>query len=182
MLLPVVFKICSSESIFLLKINQNFKIDVNNFLNVLLGKKLLAKSVRDHKIVHSDQRPHKCEICGKSFRQANVLRLHSKLHDERKIQCLICDKKFLKPIYLKYHMRRHDDERPYKCDKCPKSYYSRQHLKTHLYSHFDEPQFHCEICNRQYKIYDSLKLHMYTHVGKPFTCKYCGRGFTLRYK
>ena len=45
------------------------------------GKAFARKdNLKDHELTHSEERKHKCPICEKSFKQAQVLTNHMKRH------------------------------------------------------------------------------------------------------
>lgn len=59
--------------------------------------------------IHTDDRPYRCTLCDKGFRQSTDLRYHTiSFHGEKKHQCQLCDKKFVLPTNLKTHMRTHN--------------------------------------------------------------------------
>lgn len=56
----------------------------------------------------SGQRPHECEICKKSFRQAGQLKTHQRIHKgEKPYQCHICSGSFRSSSSLITHLRTH---------------------------------------------------------------------------
>ena len=64
-------------------------------------------------------RPHRCEVCQRSFREVATLRKHEQLHRaDRPYICNTCGKSFLWSSNLKVHERVHTGERPYKCKIC----------------------------------------------------------------
>lgn len=48
--------------------------------------------------------PHKCEMCGKTFRLASGLKTHSIKHG-RKLKCAVCNKEFYRKLksFIKTH-------------------------------------------------------------------------------
>eukprot|EP00095_Tigriopus_kingsejongensis_P007159 snap_masked-scaffold285_size222332-processed-gene-1.4 protein:Tk07159 transcript:snap_masked-scaffold285_size222332-processed-gene-1.4-mRNA-1 annotation:"zinc finger protein 850-like isoform x3" len=66
--------------------------------------KTLAELRRHDGMVHSDLRPHKCNVCGKGFNSANLVKRHQTVHtDERPYECGHCDKMFKSSYELKRH-------------------------------------------------------------------------------
>lgn len=79
---------------------------------------------RKHMILHSGERPFKCEICGRTFVLAQHLKSHMKLvhSDEKSFQCFQCGKLFNHSGNYKKHMKVHSGERPFKCEICGKAF------------------------------------------------------------
>ncbi|PZC72809.1 hypothetical protein B5X24_HaOG210554 [Helicoverpa armigera] len=73
---------------------------------------------------------HKCEICGRYFKKAFSLRMHSKVHMEKAApQCPLCGLKFNNKNYLARHMSTH--ERTEECEICQAKFHTKSQLKNH---------------------------------------------------
>lgn len=59
---------------------------------------------------HSNERPHKCDICLKGFPTVSGLKVHRESHNSKEMNCTFCDKKFTNKRVLQKHMRVHDVE------------------------------------------------------------------------
>ena len=78
--------------------------------------------MRDHRYIHSKEKPFKCGDCGKGFCQSRTLAVHKILHFE---------------------------EAPHRCPVCQRSFNQRSNLKTHLLTHTDiKPKQLLEIAER----------------------------------
>ncbi|PVD32484.1 hypothetical protein C0Q70_07923 [Pomacea canaliculata] len=77
-------------------------------------------------------RPHRCDICQRSFRELATLRKHEQLHRaDRPYVCQTCGKSFLWSSNLKVHERVHTGERPYKCKICHRCFTQSNDLRRH---------------------------------------------------
>lgn len=103
-------------------------------------KKLVRhQSLRDHKLMHINMRPHKCTICGKSF---------------------------LRPSSLRTHMIVHSADSPFACDLCPAKFKRSSVLKTHKLTHTGVRRFECDICKHRFHLKGALKHHILAHYGE----------------
>uniref|UniRef100_A0A1B0FE42 Uncharacterized protein n=1 Tax=Glossina morsitans morsitans TaxID=37546 RepID=A0A1B0FE42_GLOMM len=88
----------------------------------------------------TEERPHKCELCGKAFKTRRNMKMHRLIHsDEKPHQCPECGKSFRRSDKLRDHRRRvHSELRPYKCTECDKSFKYASVLRAHRHMHSDQ--------------------------------------------
>lgn len=100
-----------------------------------------------HVRTHTNEKPHKCEKCEKSFSRAENLKIHSRSHSgEKPYVCPVpgCNKAYSNSSDRFKHTRTHQVEKPYKCKVpgCPKRYTDPSSLRKHVktYKHFVSEQ------------------------------------------
>ncbi|XP_049879422.1 zinc finger protein 90 homolog [Pectinophora gossypiella] len=82
---------------------------------------------------HLDYRPHKCDLCNKSFHKKSDLKKHKDVHSNvKQHNCTVCEAKFVDKSNLKRHMLRHNNEKPFCCPRCKTRFTQLASLKRHL--------------------------------------------------
>ncbi|KAK3094380.1 hypothetical protein FSP39_001000 [Pinctada imbricata] len=146
------------------------------------------------KYTHSDLKNFICDVCGKSFKHNDSLKIHKKSHEEGRgsnLECMECGKLLSCTTALKVHMRRHTGSTPYMCEICGKAFKQSSNLQKHMLVHTTETLFKCEICAKEFKYQETYKNHMTAHIlksgkaegtktqfSKIYTCEYCGKQFS----
>ncbi len=123
-----------------------------------------------------------CEHCGKTFKQLNVFRVHTRIHTgERPYQCELCGMSFNQIGTLKDHQKIHTGEKPHSCPHCPSRFTNKTRLTRHIRTHTGERPYKCDFCQMDFATQSVLVKHRRVHTGeKPFSCDECGMSFTQR--
>ncbi|XP_057681333.1 zinc finger protein 646 [Corythoichthys intestinalis] len=66
-----------------------------------------VSELRDPSVTDPDERPFRCQICGKSYRHSGSLVNHKRSHQVGTYHCTICRKKYPHLAALKSHLRIH---------------------------------------------------------------------------
>ena len=143
-----------------------------------------SRDLMNHRMHHSSEdRPHVCNICNKSYREPSGLRRHVLMHQGIKPHlCSTCGKRFMDVSGLNSHnLSMHTaDNRKYECQICNKRFVKLSYLHYHNRRvHLSDKPFRCTVCGKKFINRNELMIHMRTHTGeKPFACTTCGKQFT----
>ncbi|KAH6941124.1 hypothetical protein HPB50_014053 [Hyalomma asiaticum] len=130
-------------------------------------------------------RKYECSTCGRCFTASSALRQHRILHTgEKPYTCSTCGQKFSQNAGLFQHLRYHAGEKPFACELCPARFYRSQSLKNHQRQHRGGVEFHqCPTCHHLFKSVTALKEHQGWHVRqKPHQCHLCPISFMRKHE
>lgn len=123
---------------------------------------------------HLNDKPFRCELCGKKFALRRYLRRHEQRHrlksvqsSENEFRCNQCHTKFNTAKDLSLHMKRHAEKNvgEYRCDMCYKSFSHWSLLKQHQESHVGQVVYECTECDKAFAFPHLLEEHQQSHAG-----------------
>ncbi|KAF9409154.1 hypothetical protein HW555_011396 [Spodoptera exigua] len=80
----------------------------------ICGSSLAPGSIQTHKNMHSREKVHRCDTCGREFHAAVGLKRHLLTHTgEKPYSCSLCDKRFTQSNSMKLHYRTFHLKEPY---------------------------------------------------------------------
>ena len=150
-------------------------------------------NLKQHLLIHSNQRSFKCDLCGKDFVQKSNFKKHLKVHatQEKKneksqesisfevltkagkklaiapvkmIKCDLCEFQTDSQVKLKSHRLIHQDSDIFQCYECSANFASEKNLDIHISRcHSLEKSFQCSNCSKSFSTQEYLKKHFLTH-------------------
>jgi KRAB domain-containing zinc finger protein len=143
----------------------------------ICGKRV--KQLQEHiKFQHqSENTKVSCQLCGKSFKNRNLVARHIKSHN-KKFQCQVCGKKYENSTFLKQHSKIHDDPSAFQCKICHKKLGNQNSLWYHMKTHDENRKkpHKCQQCDYATDLKSKLKIHHRVHDQnrvKHLKCPHC---------
>nr|CAD7603798.1 unnamed protein product [Timema genevievae] len=160
---------------------------------------LSSKTSLLHNLMNSQQKPHKCEACGKGFITPSKLERHNLIHSgEKPHRCEECGRCFSQVSHLRGHLLVHsaqindklgttspatiklihglfqNQQKQYKCEECGKGFVTRSKLNRHGFRHTGQKPHKCDVCGKYFGDVGNLRQHLVIHSGiKPYKCEVC---------
>ncbi|XP_033220205.1 zinc finger protein 91-like isoform X2 [Belonocnema kinseyi] len=163
----------------LLHEEPNFECDI---CNVKFYRKDKLKSHYDKCSEKNPDQVRKCNICGDSFENNEILREHRAKHvtegilteeDLREIEPRPEERRSGEKVARK----RRTDIVGLECTECNKQYTSRKGLLRHIQVH-EGKKYLCDICPKKFYRREHLKIHVAKHnMIKPYKCNRCTKRF-----
>lgn len=152
-----------------------------------IRKSKLNHVIEDHKFIHYDIKPYKCDLCCFSAHTRDGLRRHILKHEERVkcLSCFYCNMKFLTKDLRQDHIREKHQNKIITCDLCGMKLPSKRMTKIHFREHISQRlTLECERCLGGVRFPDEriLALHRKRHerqdkTKKPLSCHLCEQKF-----
>ncbi|XP_051163931.1 zinc finger protein Xfin-like isoform X2 [Leptopilina boulardi] len=163
----------------LLHEEPNFECDI---CNVKFYRKDKLKAHYDKCSEKNPDQVRKCNICGDSFENNEILREHRAKH----VTEGILTEEDLREIEPRPEERKSGEKIPRKrrtdivgleCTECNKQYTSRKGLLRHIQVH-EGKKYLCDICPKKFYRREHLKIHVAKHnMIKPYKCTRCTKRF-----
>ena len=123
----------------------------------------LDKRARKKKALQEKIEDMTCKDCGLKCTSWKQLQIHTMDHsNERPFKCKLCQKGFKEPQKLKRHMVSHTREKQFSCKYCQKSFGLKHNMKTHEKIH-EGGGYHCSYCDRTFSQNNTLQDHEMKH-------------------
>ena len=150
----------------------------------ICGKNIRKVSMKIHiKLNHEyneDLHSHKCELCGKMFKNKASYTQHKQIiHEGKRYKCDICDYTSKQSDSLKRHIRTVHEGILYQCEQCGQVLTTAEALQDHVKAiHENIREFQCDVCGSNFVNKKVLRDHKSNvHGDKKHVCDQCGKGF-----
>ncbi|ODM93424.1 putative zinc finger protein [Orchesella cincta] len=177
--------------------SQVKQVSAKRFPCLFCQKSFVARNLLEvHLNGHTREEPYNCHLCDKTYKSGTGLKQHCPAsfqltHEKNRhlaishgigvsVTCPICNKPMSGQYALEAHMRKHTQERPFKCSFCFKTYLNIGSLKRHEGFHTDVKPYICKICGISFTHWHLLETHKGEHNGKLHQCSECSSSFRER--
>jgi KRAB domain-containing zinc finger protein len=113
-------------------------------------------------------------------------RMHENTTDNRPFRCNVCGRRFKVLKSLESHLKTHTDphqERPFVCDICDCTYADQKTFKLHTMIHINERFFRCSVCPKRFNTPQTKVQHeKLVHSAKKLVCAVCQKTYSLSSK
>uniref|UniRef100_A0A1E1WPA8 Protein krueppel n=1 Tax=Pectinophora gossypiella TaxID=13191 RepID=A0A1E1WPA8_PECGO len=151
-----------SKHFYPLHMQRHKQGDSRNYICDQCGKKFFFKSsFCTHRLIHTNDLPHKCEYCPYRGRTKELLKIHVRTHTgDYPYKCTQCDTRCLTKSNLNSHMRRHRGPIDFICDSCNRGFYSKIQLERHIsVIHYGVKNHVCSTCGATFGYRHGLMSH-----------------------
>uniref|UniRef100_A0A8D8J0Q1 Zinc finger protein 235 n=2 Tax=Culex pipiens TaxID=7175 RepID=A0A8D8J0Q1_CULPI len=155
----------------------------------ICGKTFATKAnLEKHYIVHTKERPYKCDKCENTYKTSTALTKHTLMHERvLPYECRYCEERFLtQALYDKHRFLNHKNQQPkfrpqnaitrsIPCALCSDVFSRSTDLQKHINdAHSDRqyPYISCPQCPQQFLQEQTLTAHMNIHTDL-FACEIC---------
>ncbi|XP_048751903.2 zinc finger protein 507-like [Ostrea edulis] len=125
-----------------------------------------SHSLREHLIVHSNERPYTCSHCNATFRKKGHLTNHEKLH-KKSVKCPICSEWFQSSEIENHMLEKHNARKFLLCDICKFMALDvptfNNHMESHQTTDVQKKQIVCSSCKTMCPDFDSFREHAKLH-------------------
>ncbi|XP_062561046.1 zinc finger protein ZFP2-like [Armigeres subalbatus] len=164
--------------------NSNEKNNTNhsfvcNYCNKVLGT---SKSFKCHMQLHSNLANYLCNRCGDRFKTKMAYIGHMASHDPDRYKCDVCGKSYRQAASLRNHKLSHSQEKPFSCTICGHSTSQKSSLKKHMLTHSETKSYVCDICGDHFRFSSNLIMHKRRKhtVVKDHVCSSCAKAFVSK--
>jgi hypothetical protein len=107
------------------------------------------------------------QICNKKFYSTTNLKNHKRIHtNEKPFRCQDCGESFTQKVSLEHHCSKHTGSMPYRCELCENVGFTykkalRKHWATkHFEIYLSQNKFLCDVCWEHFPAEEELATHI----------------------